>query len=280
MAKTQTRIGISFLVALGLAGCESISTNYGGTDGIDPPASVTATSADSEGGEDDSRSAISASAVELAQRTVNDPARSQPTLYTGNDKVVNEPPVRPEIQLYGDDVTLNFEQAPLTEVVHAILGDILGLDYIVEHPINGEVTLRTRSPIPRNELLAILESLLQSNKAIMIRDEKDRYFVSGSAEMSKLYPSVSSTKSGGAGYSTVVVPLSYISAGEMAEILKPVAEESAFVRIDNKRNLLMLAGTRLQLDGWMDMISTFDIDLLEGIRKGEVQPDAISVFLQ
>ncbi|HBX71477.1 MAG TPA: type II secretion system protein GspD, partial [Halieaceae bacterium] len=33
-------------------------------------------------------------------------------------------------------------------------------------------------------------------------------------------------------------------------------------------NLLMLAGTRLQIDGWLDMVDTFDVDLLKGMSVG------------
>ena len=91
--------------------------------------------------------------------------KSAPTIYEGTGQVVRMPPAQAPVTFYGDDVSLDFEQAPLTEVIHAIMGDILGLDYIVEHPINGEVTVRTRSPVPRDQLLEILESLLQANKA-------------------------------------------------------------------------------------------------------------------
>ncbi len=35
------------------------------------------------------------------------------------------PPAREPIKLYGDAVSLNFEEAPLSEVVHSVLGDIL-----------------------------------------------------------------------------------------------------------------------------------------------------------
>jgi general secretion pathway protein D len=36
------------------------------------------------------------------------------------------PPAREPIKVYGDAVTLNFEEAPLSEVVHSIVGDLLG----------------------------------------------------------------------------------------------------------------------------------------------------------
>src|SRR5690606_21710266 len=41
-----------------------------------------------------------------------------------------------------------------------------------------------------------------------------------------------------------------------------------FVRIDTNRNLLVLAGTRNQVSGWMDIISTFDVDQLAGMSVG------------
>ena len=64
------------------------------------------------------------------------------------------PPAREPIKLYGDAVSLNFEEAPLSEVVHSVLGDILELDYIVEHPVKGAVTLRTRSPYSARAVVA------------------------------------------------------------------------------------------------------------------------------
>lgn len=193
---------------------------------------------------------------------------SEPTLYRGTDEVIQRPKAREPVRFFGDDVTIDFEQAPLIEVVHAIMGDILELDYIVDHPIAGEVTLRTRSPVPRDQLLGILESLLQSNKALMVRDKEGRFFISSSAQLSKLRPSVAASTSGVVGYSTIIVPLQFISAKNMAEILQPVAEESAFVRVDSTRNLLMLAGTRAQLDGWQEIVTTFDVDLLKGMSVG------------
>ena len=72
----------------------------------------------------------------------------------------------------------------------------------------------------------------------------------------------------GTGFSNVIVPLQHIGATEMAEILKPVATDRSFVRIDVKRNLLVLAGTQRQIEGWLDIVTTFDIDQLAGTSVG------------
>ena len=209
--------------------------------------------------------ALSRSAGELADAAEE---RVKPVLYRGNDRQVRVPEKRDAVRLVGDAVSLNFEDAPLSEVVHAVLGDILGLDYILDGPVNGTITLRSRTPIPRDQLLTILESLLSANQMAMVRDSQDRYLVTGTQQASRQAPRLSNPRDPGAGYSTVIIPLQYISASNMAEILRPVADDPAFLRIDNTRNLLMLAGTRLQIDGWLDMVDTFDVDLLKGMSVG------------
>lgn len=227
-------------------------------------ATVTATSGASSGSGRNPADEASNQAAEQSEPYV----KPEPTLYVGTDKVVQMPAAQEPVKLYGDAVSLDFEQAPLTEVIHAILGDILELDYIVEHPINGEVTVRTRTPVPRDQLLEILESLLQANKALMVRDKDGRFFISASGQMSKLNPNMSAASTQMVGYSNMIVPLQYIGAKNMAEILRPVADESAFVLIDPLRNLLVLAGTGTQLDGWQEIITTFDVDLLKGMSVG------------
>ena len=162
----------------------------------------------------------------------------------GTDQPVAVPAPRPKIALDGEAVMLNFEQAPLNEIIHTILGDTQGLDYVVENAVPGKITLRTRSPIPRDESLPILEALLRNNNVLMIRGPNDRFFISASPSIQTVVPSYQSEPT--EGYSNVIVPLQYISAPEMADFA-PVATDTAFVRIDPKRNLLILAGTQLQL---------------------------------
>jgi general secretion pathway protein D len=212
--------------------------------------------------------AQSASTLAADQLEADKVPDTQPITYRGNDKAFN-PIENPEpLRFVGDAVTLSFENAPLGEVTHAVLSDVLGLDYLIDGPIPGEVTLRTRTPIPREQLLSVLESLLKANNVMLIRGQDNRYIVSSSQAATKLMPRVVSPDERAAGYSTMVIPLQYISAGGMTEILKPLADDKAFVRVDNSRNFLMLAGTQAQLAGWLEIINTFDVDMLEGMSVG------------
>lgn len=228
-----------------------------------------------EGGEPgEAEGALSRDAAELARKAreerkeQRERPRVPPVLYPGSDLQVALPEAREPVRFLGDEVSLNFEQAPLEEIVHAILSDILQLDYIVDRPVEGSVTLRTRTPMARDELLVVLESLLKAHGALLMRREDGRYLVTGAQQGVSLRPEITSAADVDAGYSTVVVPLQFIAADAMRDILEPLAEQSAFVRVDSIRNLLVLAGTRAQLSGWLDIITTFDVDLLAGMSVG------------
>jgi general secretion pathway protein D len=137
---------------------------------------------------------LSSSASELAVAAAEEKPLTDPIIYKGTDRPVRVPAVQEPIKFVGDDVSLNFEQAPLGEVVHAIMWDILALDYVIDHPVQGQVTLRSRTPVPRDQLLGILESLLKSNGSLLIRGSDGRYLVSGSAQASRLSPSVANPR--------------------------------------------------------------------------------------
>ena len=261
---------ITILVAMTLTLLTSCAVPGDEKPEAEAPANTSAESAEKPAG-------LSTSASELAVSAAEEKPLTDPIIYKGTDRPVRVPPRQEPIKFVGDDVSLNFEQAPLGEVVHAVMWDILGLDYVIDHPIQGQVTLRSRTPVPRDQLLGIVESLLKSNGSLLIRGSDGRYLVSGSGQASRLSPSVSNPRNRSAGYNTSIIPLQYISASAMAEILRPLAEESAFVRVDNARNILMLAGTRAQMDGWMDIVATFDVDMLAGMSVGLFPLESSSV---
>ena len=252
MANRVNNVAPLLVLSLMLTACATAPPAAEPVTSVDGPASIAVASADQ----------IARENVEVEAPDIT----SEPAIFLGTDEGAKLPAPRPPIRLDGEAVMLNFEQAPLNEVIHTILGDTLGLDYVIENQVPGEITLRTRSPIPRDQLLPILESLLRNNNVLMIRSPNDRFFISASANVRSTVPSFVSAP--GPGYSNVIVPLQYISATEMAEILKPVARDDAFVRVDAGRNLLILAGTQLQLEGWLEIVTTFDVDQLAGKSVG------------
>lgn len=171
----------------------------------------------------------------------------------------------------GKGVALSFERASIREVVKVVLGDILKVNYTVEPGIDGEVTINTSDPIPKNSLIATLESLLQVHGAVLYKDPQGTYRVAPRSSMKGRGFVPETGKTLPAGYGIKIVPLKFIPAAEMQKILEPLANPDAFVRVDTNRNLLVLAGTSAELHNLLQTIHTFDVDVLQGMSVGLYQ---------
>ena len=193
---------------------------------------------------------------------------AEPRIIRGNDRVVA--PAKPSQPIEGAPVSFSFEEAPVADVVRTILGDILKTDYVLHPPLSGTVTLSTRAPIAPDRAVFLLESALQANGLALMRDARGSYHVGRADALKGIGGAVRQAGSGPLppGYGAIVVPLQYIGAAEMATILKPMMPADALVRVDNLRNLLVLTGTRTQAEGWLDLVNTFDVDLLKGMSVG------------
>jgi general secretion pathway protein D len=193
----------------------------------------------------------------------------QPRIMEGTGRLIGEPKALPPVS--GAPVKLSFEDAPLAQVVRTVLGDILSLDYVLHPPIAGTVTLSTQKEVPADQALNLLETALQANGMAMVRDARGTYHVGRVDALKSIGATVRQAvvdKPLAPGYGTIIVPLQYIGANEMASILRPMVPGDAIVRVDNVRNLLVMVGSRAQAEGWLEMVRTFDVNLLEGMSVG------------
>ena len=162
------------------------------------------------------------------------------------------------------EYSLNFDDADLGEVAKVILSDILGKNYTLSPQVTGKVTLQTTKPLSKDELMPTLEMLLSINNAAMVT-QGDMYLIKPANEA--VYST--SIKSFGnaripSGYQTRVVPIRNVAASEIADILKPLLPEKALLHVDPNRNVLMVSGSGGELNRIMDVVSTFDVDVLKG----------------
>lgn len=195
--------------------------------------------------------------------------RAEPRILRGNDRVIA--PAKPTPRLSGAPVSFSFEEAPVAEVVRTLLGDILKVDYALHPPIAGTITLSTRRAVTPDQAVFLLESALQANGLALMRDARGSFQVGRPDTLRALGASV--RIAGGdaplqPGYGAIVVPLAYIGANEMAAILRPLMQADSVLRVDPLRNLLVLVGNRSQAEAWMDLVRTFDVDMLKGMSVG------------
>ncbi|PAT35436.1 type II secretion system protein GspD [Vandammella animalimorsus] len=198
------------------------------------------------------------------------PPEPQIRIYEGEGVTLN-PPKR-AVALTGEAGEFNFEEAPITEVVHVMMGEILKADYVLHQPIGGTLTLSTRKAVSKDTAMSLLETALLANGLLIAQDSRGFYHIGPPEALRGIVPAPRMAGTGYGplppGYGIVLLPLEYIGAAEMAEILKPVMGDSSLLRVDTIRNLLVLAGTRPQAEGWMELARTFDVNLLKGMSVG------------
>jgi len=187
-------------------------------------------------------------------------------LFPGTGRLINTEAAKKPIPITEIEggVTLNFEQADIRDVVKVIF-DTLQQNYVIDPQVQGEVTIQTSRPLPKNVLLPTLEALLSTNNAALIQAEGVYKIVPvGSALPGNLSPRLGGGRSL-PGYSVRIIPLRYISALEMEKILQPFVPEGSIVSVDIARNLLMLAGTARELANAQETIEIFDVNWLKGM---------------
>ena len=169
-----------------------------------------------------------------------------------------------------ESVTLNFADADIREVVRAVLGDLLQLNYIIEPEVAGRVTVQSSRPVPRSALLTTLESVLQLNGAALVPDG-DVYKVVALDGASPPPVPLLLSPAGAArvpGYGIAAIPLRFVAAGEMAKIIEPFVAQGSILKVDPARNLLLVAGTVEEREALSETVEIFDVDWLAGTSFG------------
>jgi general secretion pathway protein D len=187
----------------------------------------------------------------------------------GSGRLTGQPLPRPVVSAGKDGVTLNIVDASIAEAAKSILGDVLGATYTVSPKVKGTVTIQTAKAVPREALVELFEDVLRGEGAAIVAQQGTyRILPSSEAFASARLEVAASKRRRMPGITTQVVPLQYVAAAEMERILKAIAPNASLVRTDTARNLLVVAGTRSDLDAVADAVGVFDVDWMRGMSFG------------
>ncbi|MDX7952699.1 type II secretion system secretin GspD [Lichenihabitans sp. Uapishka_5] len=261
--------GLALLLALQASACVTESGNhsiYSSLDGLSDPLHATRDLATPPTGSI------------RPPRAASDAAR-RGVVSVGDDLFVSEP--LPGGRLYAadgqQDVTLNLVDTDIAVAAKTVITDILGQSLIVDDKVSGTVTLQTVRPVSRAVLVDLFESVLAAKGYTLIR-AKDAYRIvdgghggpGGGGGGTGGYgggglPIGVGGRDLGPGLSAQVIPLRYISAEDMRNLLASVAPKEAVVSADAARNFIIVSGTRAQVTAILETVSLFDVDWMRGM---------------
>jgi general secretion pathway protein D len=167
-------------------------------------------------------------------------------------------------------ITLNVVDGELREVVRMVLEAALGANYVIDPAVGGRITVQTTRPLPAEDLVPVLDSVLRMNGAALVQTGDlfkvvpiDQALTAG--PMPELRPL---PNAGVPGFGVQVVPLQFVSATELGALLQPFTPPGGTIAVDAPRNLLLLAGSGDQLASLRDLVAIFDVDRMSGMSFG------------
>jgi len=213
--------------------------------------------------------------------------RSEVEIIRGTGRMIGRP--REITELETGEITLNFEDAELRQVVEAVFTEILDENYLIVGDLSGRITLQTSRPLPRSAVLPTLERTLHMAGRAIVHDAREDLYrimtLDAAARAGHVVRAPRNVDAIRPGYQVAVIPLRYIAASEMAKILEPLLPPGATLRVDTPRNLLLLSATSNDIATAMNNVDLFDIDLLEGLSVGifpldNISPELVAVELE
>lgn len=68
-----------------------------------------------------------------------------------------------QVSMVGASINFFFDDADIFEVAQTVFGEVLQVNYIIDPKVAGRVNFRTVAPIPRSEVLTVMEIILRLN---------------------------------------------------------------------------------------------------------------------
>ncbi len=192
--------------------------------------------------------------------------RPKPAVYGGADMPAIAPP-EGQPTPSGDGYELNFENTPVTTVAKVVLGDIMGIGYSIDPRIQGTVSLSSGRPVPKSDMIFVLENALRLSGVALIREAVGYRLVplGDAVGAGNLDQAAARAEPG---YGVSVVPLQHVSAATLLKLLDSFATRPGIVRADTSRNLLLIQGSGPERRAAIETALSFDVDWMRGQSVG------------
>jgi type II secretory pathway component GspD/PulD (secretin) len=163
------------------------------------------------------------------------------------------------------DVSFFFDDADIYEVIQTVFGEVLKVNYIVDPKVKGRVNFRTTTPIPRDQVLPVMEIILRLN-GVAVVEEGGLYRIISITDIPKEPAPIRFGRDPEAvelkGVAIVqVVQLQYVTSSEIIKILTPLLSQGGSI-IEVPPNYLIIADTDANVKRLLQVVEIFDSEKL------------------
>jgi general secretion pathway protein D len=189
------------------------------------------------------------------------PVNAEETGLTITSVTVHRPVVRQKTSGV-PKVTMDFNDVDIKDFIK-VISKITGKDFILGQNVTGKVTIISPTPVTIDEAWKIFESVLQVNqlttvgtgnviKILSLRDAKGANI---STYLGRKPEQTSDV------YITQVIPLHYITANDMANVLRPFLSAFGNIQPYDPTNTLIVTESASNIDRLLKIIRELDTDI-------------------
>jgi general secretion pathway protein D len=158
--------------------------------------------------------------------------------------------------------SFNFDDADVYSVIQTVFGDVLKVNYIVDSRVKGRVTFRSVAPVPRDNVLPLMEVILRLN-GIAVVEDAGLYRIIPLSDIAREPSPVGigrdSSKVLATGKALLqVIPISYMSSSEVVKLVTPFLSANAIVVDVPKINHIIVVDTDASVKRVLALVDIFD----------------------
>ena len=159
-------------------------------------------------------------------------------------------------------VSLNFDDADIYSVIQTVFSEILKLSYIIDPRVKGRVTFRSIAPVPRDNVLPLMEVILRLNGVAIIEDN-GLYRIIPISDLAREPAPISIGRNVDKiqikGKALLqVVPIQHMQSADLVKLLTPFASTSAVIIDVPKINDIIIVDTDASVKRLLELINFFD----------------------
>ncbi len=159
-------------------------------------------------------------------------------------------------------VSLNFDDADVYEVVHTLFGNVLKVNYIIDPRVKGRVTFRSVAPIAQENVLPLMEVILRLNGVAVVEDS-GLYRIIPISEIAREPAAIGigrtekNVKLQGTAL-LQVIPIRYTLSSEIVKLISPFLSTNAALVDVPRTNQIVVVDTDANVKRLIQLVNIFD----------------------
>lgn len=160
--------------------------------------------------------------------------------------------------------SMNFKDIEIRDLVR-LISEWTGKNFLLDQRVRGKVTIISPKKVTHKEALRIFESILNANDLTMAEVGKVVRIVPASQARQSNIPTYIEpvTLLPSEQFVTRVIPLKYISAAQISNVLRNLISRNGFLQVYEPTNTLILIDTIANSNRLLDIIDVLDVPIFE-----------------